>query len=442
MIAHSFEQALLAELRRLVPLQNANSVEPVDLLVGLSGGADSTALLAGCCALRDAGVWPARVRAVHVDHNLQHDSSNWAKHCQQLCETLQVDLHIASVEVAPGNVEAQARAARYAAFEANLESGEWLLLAHHATDQTETLLMRLFSGRGLLPMRNLAQFGRGWLARPLLPLNGREFRAYLGDRAITWVEDVSNQNQNLDRNFLRHSLLPSSRERWPQLDQGVQRVAAHVQAYETLVRQQAHRALWHDTPSPAETGAGVLLLQDVLAGGVTWVRELLAALGVFEVGDAQIDAFLQGLASGQRATLLSDQGVGLCGHGAFVYRVHRRGLLKEAMRPLAAKDKCAVVATDVGELRIQMGQLSGPVLVDGRQGGEKIQVSADQSPVAVKDVLYETQVLPWWRDAYPLVKVSDQVVCVPGLAQDFRFAGDTFRMAFEPEICGQIFAQK
>jgi len=119
------------------------------LLVALSGGADSAALLT---ALKQGAGWPLALRAVHVDHGLQRASLALKEASEKLCRRLAVPLSVLEVRVDTGtgvSIEAEARRARYRALALELRPGECLLTAHHAQDQAETLLLQLLRGAGL-----------------------------------------------------------------------------------------------------------------------------------------------------------------------------------------------------------------------------------------------------------------------------------------------------
>jgi tRNA(Ile)-lysidine synthase len=156
---------------------NAGPGGPV--LVGLSGGLDSTVLLH---ALRARpGQLDAGLRALHVHHGLHPQADAWAAHCQARCGEWGVACEVAHVQVDAASglgPEGAARAARHAAFAHALAPGETLALAHHRGDQAETVLLRLLrgaGGEGLASMREQRPFGdrpgaQGRLWRPLLAL--------------------------------------------------------------------------------------------------------------------------------------------------------------------------------------------------------------------------------------------------------------------------------
>src|ERR1700722_10157259 len=119
------------------------------LLVGLSGGADSAALLALAAGL--GGEFRGRLRAVHLDHGLQMAAASFREACIAACTALGIPLSIIPVRLESNgsSVEGAARDARYASLEAELRPGECLLPAHHREDQSETLLLQALRGAGI-----------------------------------------------------------------------------------------------------------------------------------------------------------------------------------------------------------------------------------------------------------------------------------------------------
>lgn len=213
------------------------------LAVGLSGGADSTALLLAC-----AERWPGQVRAIHVHHGLQSAADDFERHCAALCTRLQVPLAVQHVDArpAPGqSPEDAARAARYRAFEAAAlfsqppSAIQSIALAQHADDQVETLLLALSRGAGVAGLAAMpARWQRSGLAwhRPLLRVPGAELRAWLRVRGERWVEDPSNQDERYTRNRIRARLLPVLESVFPAFRDTFPRSAGHAaQASELLL---------------------------------------------------------------------------------------------------------------------------------------------------------------------------------------------------------------
>lgn len=214
--------------------------------VALSGGLDSSVLLHLLASLaRQHSLPPLSV--IHVHHGLQAVADSWPAHCQRLCAQLGVPLQVEYVQVAGGaSVERAAREARYAAFRQIVQAGEVLLLAQHRDDQAETLLFRLLRGagvRGLAAMPRQRGLGQGMLLRPLLDVSRVELEAYARAHTLEWIDDPSNTDLQLSRNFLRHQALPLLARHWPQASASLARTAEHLREAQQLLDELAQADL-------------------------------------------------------------------------------------------------------------------------------------------------------------------------------------------------------
>lgn len=191
------------------------------LAVGLSGGADSTALLTAC-----ARRWPGQVHALHVHHGLQAAADDFEAHCLALCRRLEVPLHVRRVDArhaAGQSPEDAARQARYTALEALLSGIEppvrSVAIAQHADDQIETILLALSRGAGVAGLAAMPQTwhraGLEWY-RPLLQVSASDVREWLRAQDIAWIEDPSNSDERYTRNRIRRQLLPTLDAVFPQ----------------------------------------------------------------------------------------------------------------------------------------------------------------------------------------------------------------------------------
>lgn len=235
---------LIGRLARLLP-----GFPDVPLCVALSGGVDSTALLAALAAARHDGL---RLRAAHVNHGLHPNASRWSAHCRKLARHLDIPLRVITVAVRRergASLEEAARTARYCCLAEHLQRGEALLTAHTEDDQLETVLLQLFRGcglAGLAAMPPVAAFGAGWLVRPLLGCSRRQLESWVRARGLAWVEDDTNLDERFDRNYLRRRVLPPVRERWPGVASAVARSARHAAEAQglltTLARADLERA--------------------------------------------------------------------------------------------------------------------------------------------------------------------------------------------------------
>lgn len=231
--------------------QAMQAFEPaLPLGVALSGGADSSALLAACAAK-----WPGQVIALHVNHGLQAAADLFEQHCQHLCAQFHVPLRTfqADAKNAPGqSPEDAARIARYKAFEA-LAHAEYaqpaiksIAIAQHADDQIETLLLALSRGAGLAGLSAMpAQWQRGDIAfhRPLLAVASANIRFWLADNQVEFVEDPTNADPKFTRNRIRAQLLPVLQSVFPQFRDTFARSVAHAAQAQDLLNAVASEDL-------------------------------------------------------------------------------------------------------------------------------------------------------------------------------------------------------
>jgi tRNA(Ile)-lysidine synthase len=232
--------------QRLIELLSAiltnASPRAAKVAVAFSGGVDSMLLLAALARSRRLF---ARVRALHVNHHLLPEADEWAVFCRSAARRLRVPCEILSAEGKPRQGDSReewARGARYAALSKVLEPGELLVTAHHANDQAETLLLQLLRGAGvagLAGMPAIAPLGRAWIARPMLALTRAEIATAARDAGLDWIEDSSNADEKIARNYLRRRVLPVIVERWPAAVSVLSRSAQHLADARKLLDEQA-----------------------------------------------------------------------------------------------------------------------------------------------------------------------------------------------------------
>ena len=186
--------------------------------LAFSGGPDSLCLLH---QLLNSGI-ENRLTVVHVDHGQDAESAQRARQATEIAENLGIECRVERLSRGdlglPGGPEAAARHARYARLQSLMSPDDHLLTAHHADDQIETMLLRLLRGsgaRGLGGMQTIRPLAPGWLARPLLHWTRQQILDDLDRHQLTPIEDPTNRDQSLDRNYLRQQILPAIAERWP-----------------------------------------------------------------------------------------------------------------------------------------------------------------------------------------------------------------------------------
>ncbi|MEQ5168795.1 tRNA lysidine(34) synthetase TilS [Proteus terrae] len=210
------------------------------ILVGFSGGVDSTVLLQGLVRLRDEFQLPLELTAIYIHHGLNIKADDWLAHCEQCCQQWCVDFISEKVNVDPkeGGLENGAREARYQAFRRYLQPQQVLVTAQHQDDQAETFLLALKRGSGpagLSSMPAKMVFENSYLFRPLLNITREQIESYATEQGLDWIEDDSNQDDRYDRNFLRLRVMPLLAQRWPHFSQAVTRSAALCGEQEALL---------------------------------------------------------------------------------------------------------------------------------------------------------------------------------------------------------------
>src|SRR5205807_1384370 len=209
-------------------LRASGLVAPADrVLVALSGGPDSTALL---LALIEAG---HQIVAAHYDHALQEGSAGVAEHVRELCERCGVELIVERRESAMprGSVQAGARSLRYDFLErACTQTGaDVVAIAHTADDVVEGVVLHLLRGCGLAGMRGIPA-RRGVFVRPLLSVWRSEIVDYLQVRGIEPLQDPANSKDAYARVRVRRDILPALERDRPGIVKRFYRAAARATA--------------------------------------------------------------------------------------------------------------------------------------------------------------------------------------------------------------------
>ncbi len=222
------------------------------VLVALSAGPDSTALLAALAVLRDRGaIGP--IAALFVDHRLRAGVELEAAAARASCERLGVPLRIVGVVVGPGNVQAEARRVRYAALreEAGRIGAERIATGHTRTDQAETVLLRLLRGAGACGLSGIPP-RRGPVVRPLIDRSRQEGLAWLVRIGLDWRDDPSNLSPRYTRNRLRLEVWPRLLDLNPSLEAALARTADLLRDDERALAARARRLLGTAAELPVE----------------------------------------------------------------------------------------------------------------------------------------------------------------------------------------------
>lgn len=399
--------------------------EPVTgLVVGLSGGLDSRVLLRALARVAPAFALP--LRAVHVHHGLSPNADAWAERCAGFCAADGVALEVRRVRVGEGaSLENAARAARHTAFARLLRPGEALLLAQHRDDQAETVLFRLVRGAGVTGLGAMRASRRLGVAggdhvpcwRPFLGLPRAALLAYARAQDLEWVEDESNADPGLDRNYLRHEILPRLAARWPAVSRTLADTALRLQEADDLLQ-----ALAGELAASCIDADGRLRVAALAALAPPRQRLLLRhwlQQQCFRLPDAAVIAAILDDAVPARPDAMPR--VAWPGGEVRRYRDHLYALpLLSPPPPDWACDwdpASPLLLPDGRRLQIVgSGAPAGPWRVRFRRGGERLRPALGQPSRELRTWLQEQGVPPWVREHLPLVFAADELIAVAGLA--------------------------
>lgn len=404
------------------------------LVVGYSGGLDSHVLLHALARLRADAGWP--VRAIHINHGLHPDADRWAEHCARTCAALDVALtvdRVAVVGVDEYGLEEAARRARYAAFARCLHPDEVLLTAHQRDDQAETVLLQLLRGtgvRGLAAMPATAAFATGRrLARPLLHWGRTALATYADAEGLDYIDDPSNADIRLARNYLRVQVLPRLTARWPDAADMLARSARHSMESVQLLDEVASADLVACATTAGELRIDSLTTLSPARRG-NLVRYWLRASGVRVPAETTLRQILAQCEREPRTrhALISWPEAEVRRYRDVLIVSARSGTLADWTASWDPAAPLRVPGTGK-HLRLQATTGQGlalawtraaPWQVQWRQGGERCLLPGRTHRHKLKKLLQDAGVPPWERSRLPLVyvhgelaAVADRWVCQP-----------------------------
>ncbi|WP_211829131.1 tRNA lysidine(34) synthetase TilS [Kistimonas asteriae] len=418
------------------------------LVVGLSGGLDSTVLLHLCVALRERGIIRS-LEAIHVNHGLSANASDWQAFCETLCQRWSLPMVSRQVVVrrkTGDGLEASARAARYQQYEQILEPGDCLLQAHHLNDQAETLLYRMVRGcgvHGLAAIPRERALGAAMILRPLLDVSRETIHAYALKHQLAWVEDESNQDITYDRNFLRHEVVPRLNRRWSGALNNIGRLAEDAADVAALLDQVAEADLQQvlsvkDIPYhpgvPVLDRASLESLSDYRQRNV--LRYWLRSQGFPLPGRAVVQCILGELVSAAQdaCPVVRWEGGEIRRHEGAIVAMQPLGTLPSFSCQLTLSAGCDLELPGNGRIYVGYGkqEISLPLVrsdVSGLSLGYRsdIVVAPFRLPgrtgrKSLKKWFNELGVPSWMRDRLPVLHRGGELVAIPGLLVNAEYA--------------------
>jgi tRNA(Ile)-lysidine synthase len=415
----AFDEVWQRKFRTSVLNQFQNFSENTHFLIGCSGGIDSMLLLHLMSFL-----YPKKIRAIYVDHQLQDISKDWGEFVSQQCEMLGVPCIVEKVQVADGNLELQARNARYSAYKKHLLSHEILTLAHHQQDQAETVLLRLFSGtgvHGLAAMKVYEERTNFCIWRPFLELTREQICQWAEELNVQNILDPTNTDIHYDRAWCREELWPFLQNRFPKMQQAVSRTSLLMQDADEILKEIVQGDL-HECGNHQH-----LILDKFQLLSQARQRQLLSA---WMKGEEQYRPSLDMVERLQKEVIFSKNDAQAklhWNHYYYVryqnvlYRIHKNDFLAEQSQDIIEQNVSFQLNTMMnvlsGHYQIQTENiglsfelLNQPLVIKPRIGGEKVHLYGRVGAWPLKKAIQEAQIFPWQRHTIQILSIDNVIL--------------------------------
>ncbi|HET8807229.1 MAG TPA: tRNA lysidine(34) synthetase TilS [Methylophaga sp.] len=416
------------------------------LWLAFSGGLDSTVLVH--LLAQQQPTLPLRL--IHVNHQLHPDAAQWTAHCQQFADRLHLPISIleVSVDLDIGlGLEAAARDARYGAINQLIGADGVLLTGQHQQDQAETVMLQLLRGagnRGLAAMTFRTRWHTMNIVRPLLTIDRSALLSYANHHQLKYLNDPSNDDISIQRNFLRHQIWPLLSSRWPALNQTLSRSAAHLSEAQTLLDELAQSDLKMvnaDAIAATLDCASFLTLsaarqRNLLRYFLHQLKQPLPSTAILQriiddVCAAKTDAMPLVQWSGIEARRFA---------GKLYLQAQLPSLDSHWQQKIVAPEKLLLPdGRQLKWLATDGPGLSAAIIKQGltlrfRHGGEKIQLAGHAQHHDLKNCLQQWQVPSWQRPRIPLLFAGSELVAVSGYAVSEKAVPPTGEQGWWPFV--------
>lgn len=394
--------------------------------VAFSGGVDSLVLLHLLMRLRDTQQLTVPLSAIHIDHQLQQNSSDWMKHCEEFCQKHHISFYGKKIEIQRSpkeSLEAIAREKRYEAIEAFIGENHYLLTAHHQDDQAETVLLQLLRGagpKGLSAMPAVSSFGQGYHARPLLDFPKEILQNYAHENQLLSVEDPSNTQTKFSRNFLRHEIMPLLKNRWPSCTETISRSAALCGNAQVILEEIARADLKNALKENNQLSI-VSLLTLSIQRQQQLLRCWVERSGFLLPSKCMLDRILN-----EMLVAKDDANPLVQWNGAQVRRFDDCLFIMKPFEKIDLPESIVwhdislpiTLPGDLGIFQIEdftrTPEMYGHQLVEirFRKGGEKFITPGNTHHTTLKNWFWQNKIPPWLRSRMPLLFVNGVMVAV------------------------------
>ncbi|MFI8010549.1 tRNA lysidine(34) synthetase TilS [Acinetobacter sp. ABJ_C4_1] len=418
----TFNEVWQRKFRHHVLKQAQEFSENSSFLIGCSGGMDSMLLLHLM-----AQIFPQKIRAIYIDHQLQEQSAEWGEFVARQSTNLNIPYIIQKVQISNGNLEAQARQARYQAYQQHLQQNEILLLAHHQQDQAETAILRLLSGTGvdgLAAMQAIDYRTNMTIWRPFLDLTREQITFWTAQLEVKYIDDPMNYDTHYDRVWCREELWPFLTKRFPKMQQALSRTSYLMQDTSEILEEVLKADLKHcgtaeclDLTKLSELS---FARQRQLLS--TWMKGDGQYRPAFEMVERLKTEVIESKSDAQAA--LHWNQFYYVRYQNILYRLSKQIYLAETLNPVEAELEHAfkleekwrgasgsfyIVSKDIG---LSHSLLNKELKIIRRQGGEKVHLYGRVGQWPLKKAIQEAHILPWLRHTIQILVIDNVMLGV------------------------------
>ena len=414
-------------------LRDINLENYTRIAVAFSGGLDSSVLLHSLVSIPE---FKEKVFAIHVNHGLSPNSKSWIKHCDKFCSGLGVNFIPLTIELENSKTnENILRKARYEAFFSCLEKGDVLCTAHHQDDHIETILFRILRGTGIKGLAGIEKYSQIEgidLIRPLISYSKKDLLDYGNKFNVNWIEDESNEDLSISRNFIRKKVIPNLKnDNWPEYKNSISYLSSKAKEANEILDEIAFLDLKR-CASESLDRLSILKIRELSHARAmnvlfTWLG-INTHLGVSnKITDQVYKSIVLASENSNPVVTFGKRGES----GSFQIRRFNNFLRHLPLTETETLSNKKVwkwntnnpLELPTGTLSMQLSlgkgistQLTEPgISIKGRIGGERCKPEGRSKSQKLKKLFQEYRVPPWVRDRIPLVYVGDQLAAVSDL---------------------------
>jgi tRNA(Ile)-lysidine synthase len=415
------------------------------VLLGLSGGPDSTCLLSLLSNLVDE--FELTLSAMYIDHGLRPDETpDEIRSCTALCTKLGVSFSVEKIELdkEKGNLQESARDNRYWKLEVEaLQAGaNRIALGHTLDDQVETFMMRVLRGAGPAGLAGIPPV-RGKIIRPLIAIRKNEILNYIDEKKLTYCTDSSNLKTDYLRNRLRKEIMPTLEDINPSLTETLGRTMDilaeeekyfFIQVNKTLMRMISSKGDDHIElfQIPMET-LDRAILRRVLRRAVQETRDLK------RLGHVHIEDIIRLIKEGHPGGSLDlPNGIKVIRKystllitSAPPVRISEQEILEQGIIALPElRKKISIKIVDAkpaakpgsNHCVLDAEKTTLPLKLRAREDGDLFYPSGFGRKKKLQDFFVDAKVPRYERDAIPIITCGDDIVWIAGYRADERYA--------------------